>query len=83
MISILRKKRQEVTDFQVVVQAERSDTFPKVFTDIHVQMIVRGRNISTKAVEDSIKLSKDYYCPASAMLSKAVPIRYTYKIEEA
>lgn len=83
VMAILRKKRQQVTDFQVVVEAERSDNFPKVFTDIHLHMIVRGRDISTKAVESSIRLSKDYYCPASAMLSKAVPIRYTYEIVEA
>ena len=82
VISILRKKRQEVTGFRVEVEAERADDHPKVFTDIHVHYVVHGRGVEPKAVERSIELSETRYCPAQAMLVQAVPITHTYEIVE-
>lgn len=83
VISILRKKRQDITGFEVKTHAERSDTHPKVFTAVTVEYIVTGHNIDTKAVERAIDLSENAYCPAQAMLAKAVPISHTYTIIEA
>ena len=83
VISILQKKRQEVTDFQVKVDVEQADDYPHVFTKIVLNYIVTGRDIDPKAVERSIELSRDRYCPASAMLSEATPIEYHYEIIEA
>lgn len=80
VISILRKKRQDVTGFEVKTHAERSDTHPKVFTAVIVTYIITGRNIDPKAVERAIDLSENAYCPAQAMLAKAVPISHTYQI---
>ena len=80
VISILRKKRQDVTGFEVKTHAERSDTHPKVFTAVTVEYIVTGNNIDPKAVERAIDLSENAYCPAQAMLVKAVPITHTYTI---
>lgn len=81
-ISILRKKRQDVTGFEVKVHAERASEHPKVFTDIVIEYLVRGRGIDPTAVERAIELSEGKYCPAQAMLVKAVPIRHTYQIIE-
>lgn len=83
VISILRKKRQDVTGFQVKTHAERAEGHPKVFTAITVEYIVTGRNIDPKAVERAIELSETTYCPAQAMLAQAAPIRHTYQIIEA
>ena len=83
VISILRKKRQEVTDFCVEAQAERAGEHPKVFTSIHIHYIVHGDGVDAKAVERSIELSETKYCPAQAMLVQAVPITHTYEIVEA
>ena len=82
VISILRKKRQDVTDFRVTVTTEQADTYPKVFTDIRVHYIVAGRDVDPAAVERAIELSTDVYCPAQAMLAKAAPITHTYEILE-
>jgi putative redox protein len=82
VISILSKKRQEITGFNVRVDAERADEHPKVFTSITVHYEVRGRNIDPKAVERAIELSETRYCPAQGMLAKAVSIEHTYTIEE-
>lgn len=82
VISILRKKRQEVSGFRVEVDAERAQEHPKVFTDIRIHYIVEGKDVDPKAVERSIELSETKYCPAQAMLVQAVPITHTYEVVE-
>lgn len=82
VLSILRKKRQEVSHFEVKVQAERATEHPKVFTDILLTYVVYGEDIDEEAVERSIELSVTKYCSVHAMLGQAVPIRHTYEIGE-
>jgi putative redox protein len=82
-ISILNKKRQDITAFLVKVHAERAEEFPKVFTHIILEYIVTGHNIDPASVERSIELSAYKYCPAHAMLSKACKIEQIYSIIEA
>ena len=83
VISILRKKRQDVTNFEVKAHAEQADSHPHVYTAVIVEYIITGHNIDPKAVERAIDLSENAYCPAQAMLVKAVPIQHTYTIIEA
>ena len=80
VISILQKKRQDVTDFQVQVEGDRADDHPKVYTNLRIHYVVRGRAISPDAVERAISLSSDKYCSVSAMLSKAATVTHTYEI---
>jgi putative redox protein len=81
-ISLLKKKRQDVTAFQVHVHAENATEYPKVFTTIVLKYIIEGHNIDPAAVERSIELSANKYCPAQAMLSKACKIEQNYSIIE-
>ena len=83
VISILRKKRQDVTAFEVRVSTERADEHPRVFTRMMVEYIFTGRNLDAKAIERAIELSEKTYCPAQGMLAKAAPIEHTYTIIEA
>lgn len=78
VISILAKKKQKVIDFSVKVHAEKASEHPRVFTEIVVEYQVRGENLDRAAVERAVELSVTKYCPAQAMLVKAVPI--THKI---
>jgi putative redox protein len=82
VISILQKKRQNVTNFEVLVHAERAEDHPKVFTHVNVKYLVEGHNIDPTALERAIELSTTKYCPAHAMLSKAVEIDSTYEIKQ-
>ena len=82
VISILQKKRQEVTDFEVLVHAERAEEHPRVFTHIVIEYVVGGKHISQDAVERAVELSEKRYCPAQAMLSKAVPIEHKITVVE-
>jgi putative redox protein len=82
-ISILRKKQQQVTAFEVRVHAIRRTEFPKVFTHITLEYIVTGYQIDPAAIERAIELSATKYCPAQAMLGKVVEIEHKYSIIDA
>jgi len=82
VISILKKKRQEVSDFQVKVETERSDQHPKVFTSAVIEYHVAGKDIAENAVTRAMELSADAYCPAQAMIGKIIPITLKYYIYE-
>ena len=82
VISILKKKRQEVSDFQVKVETERSDQHPKVFTSAVIEYHVSGNGISESAVSRAMELSADAYCPAQAMIGKIIPLSLKYFIYE-
>ena len=80
VISILTKKRLEVTGFEVQTHIDRAQEHPKVFTHVLVKYIIEGNNIDPEAVERAIELSATKYCPAQSMLAKAVEIEHQYKI---
>jgi putative redox protein len=82
VISILKKKRQEVTAFEVSTEIERASEHPKVFTKILITYKVTGRNLDKDAVERAVDLSETRYCPAQAMLAKSVEISHKIIIEE-
>lgn len=80
VVSILRKKRQNLTGFEIRIHGDRSGDHPKVFTDFELEYVVRGVGIDPAAVERSIQLSTETYCSAHAMLEKAASIRTRYTI---
>jgi putative redox protein len=83
VISILRKKRQDVTAFEVRVEGTRAKQNPKIFTDITVHFIVTGHHVDPAAVERAIQLSRETYCSVGAMLQHAATIQYSHEIIEA
>jgi putative redox protein len=82
VISILKKKRQDVTTFEVRVHTERADQHPKVFTSAEILYRVTGHDVDEAAVVRSIQLSAERYCPAQGMLARVMPIRLLYEIYE-
>ena len=82
VLSILRKKRQNVTQFEVRIDAPRSPEYPKVFTRAEITYIVTGRNVDEVAVLRSIALTVTKYCPAQIMLEQAFPMSLHYEIYE-
>jgi putative redox protein len=80
VISILKKKQQKVTAFDVSVHADRALEHPKIFTDIEIVYRITGANVDPVAVERAIQLSSEKYCAAQAMLSKSTRISSRYEI---
>ena len=81
VISILKKKRVELEGFEIHLTAKQRDEHPQVFTEIHLDFVIRGNEIRPEDVVRAIELSESKYCSVSAMLRPAVPITWTYRIE--
>jgi putative redox protein len=83
VIGILRKKRLEVTGYEVKVEAEQKQDPPNVFTRIRVRHIVTGVDIPERALQDAIHLSESKYCSVGAMLQLSAELETTYEIVPA
>jgi putative redox protein len=79
VISMSRKMRQDVTNYEIHVSGERSTDHPKVFTSIHVEHVVRGRALHVESVKRAVELSATRYCSAAAMLGRVARIDETYR----
>ena len=82
VISILKKKREQVTAYRVEVRGERRSEHPRHFTRMEVRHIVSGRNLSKKALAQAIELSETKYCSVAATLRPTVEIVSSYEIIE-
>lgn len=82
VISILRKKRQEVTGLEVEVRGAQADEHPKVYDHIEVIYRVEGKEVDARSLERAIELSETRYCPVMAVLSKTAEIVSRYEIEQ-
>jgi putative redox protein len=82
VVSILRKKRERVTDYRVEVSGERRAEHPRSFTRLFVRHILRGHKLSEKAVVQAIELSETKYCSVAATLRPAAEIVTSYEIIE-
>lgn len=82
VISILKKKRQQVTAYRIEIEASRRDEHPRSYKRMDVRHIVRGHKINEKAVADAVQLSTDKYCGVIASLRPTVEIVATWEIQE-
>lgn len=82
VISILEKKRIKLADFEIQISAESAESHPKVFTKIHLEFTITGKDIKETDVQRAIELSQTTYCSVTAMLQKSVEITHSYTIKE-
>jgi putative redox protein len=82
VISILKKKRERVTGYRVEVRGERREEHPRKYTRLEVRHVVRGHNVSEKAVRQAVELSEEKYCSVAATLRPAAEIVSSYEIVE-
>ncbi len=82
VVVILKKSGQNVTGCEVKLEAERAETDPKVFTRIQMHFVVRGKQLKRNLVEHAVRLTRDKYCSASAMLAKTAEITTDFEVLE-
>lgn len=80
VLYVLKKKRIQVDDLRINIEAERAEKHPKVAEKIHLHYTIVGPDIQEKAVERAIELSQDTYCSVSAMLKAAAEVTYSFEI---
>lgn len=83
VVSILKKKRIDVSDYRIVVSGERREENPRSYKSMNVHHIVTGKNVSPRAVEQAIALSESKYCSVAATFRPTVEIHSSYEIIEA
>lgn len=83
VVSILSKMKQAVTDFEIKIHADKTDTHPKIFKDIVLEYVLTGHDLDRSAVEKAVMLSKEKYCSVQAMLREAADIAIKITILEA
>ncbi len=82
VVLILKKGRQEISNCEVEIEAERAPREPKVFTRIHFHFILTGKKLNSRQVERAINLSAGKYCSASIMLGKTAELTHDFEIVE-
>lgn len=83
VISILRKMRQDVTDYRVEVHGTRATEHPKVYTEIEVVHVITGHNVSPERAQHAVELSAETYCSVSAMLGASAKLTHRLELVEA
>lgn len=81
VVLILQKKRLDLKNFEVLIEGEQEEEYPKRFKRIKIEYVVYGKNITPKAVEQAIALSEKKYC--SAMASINAEFKHAYRIKDA
>lgn len=82
VVSILKKKRQNLSDYRVEVRGRRRVEHPRSYQRLEVHHIVTGRNISKQSVAQAIELSEDKYCSVAATLRPTAEIVSTFEVIE-
>ncbi len=80
VINILRKKRQQVTAYEVHVEADQPSDPPQVFNKIRIRHVITGVNVDRHAVRDAIHLSETKYCSVGAMVQKTAELTTSFEI---
>lgn len=82
VVDILRKKRQQVTDYRIEVRGERREDFPRSFRKIRLHHVLTGVSLSEDAVKHALELSDSKYCSVAATLRPTAEIEVSYELLE-
>ena len=82
VVTTLKKMRQDLSHLETKINAERATDHPKVFTDIHIQFVVKGKDLDPKKIDKAITLSAEKYCSASIMLEETATITHDFEVVE-
>lgn len=79
VLSILKKMREDIVDYEVEINADRAEDHPKVFTHINLHFKFYG-DVKKENVEKALRLSMEKYCSVTHMLNKTATITDSFEI---
>ena len=82
IVSILKKKKQDLRGLEINVTGQKAENYPKKFTDMNIEFLVKGRNLSEDAVKRAVDLSMDKYCSVKATIEGSAKVTWSYRIVE-
>ncbi|MFA5511655.1 MAG: OsmC family protein [Candidatus Kapaibacterium sp.] len=71
VLSIIKKKRKQVDDLQIIVDGKRAEEHPKVYETVHLHFILTSPDAEQNDLERAMELSQTKYCGASAMFQRS------------
>lgn len=80
IVSVLKKKKERLTDLEINVSGKKAEEYPQKYTEINIEYIVKGKGLSEEAVKKAVNLSMDKYCSVKATLEGSAKITFSYKI---
>jgi len=80
VVSILKKMRVELDDFNVRIEGDVTEEHPKQFTQMHVIYEFKGNDLPIDKLKKAVSLSEERYCGVSAMFRKAIELSSEIKI---
>jgi putative redox protein len=80
--TILKKKKVNLTGFEMNISAKTASEHPKVYTSMHVEYVFYGDDLNPVDIERAIELSLTKYCSVTAMLKASAEITHSYRIEK-
>ena len=80
--SILKKKKQEFSGLEIKVNGNTSEDYPKKFTEIKIEFIVKGKGVNEDALKKTIELSMEKYCSVKATIEGVAKVSWSYEIVE-
>ncbi len=83
VVSIMQKKRQQITDYKTEITGTRREEHPRSFIKLHIHHIVYGRDISEQALAQAIELSDTRYCSVAATVRPTAEITTSFEIIES
>lgn len=83
VISILRKKRQQVTAYEIEMRGERRSEHPRSYTSIEMVHKLRGHDLSAAAVEEALKLTETRYCSVHFSMDPKIQVRSRFELAPA
>ena len=80
VVSILKKMRVEIEDFNISVESDMTEEHPKVYSGMHLIYEFKGKDLDTAKLEKAVNLSQERYCGVSAMYKQAMNLPYEIKV---
>ncbi len=81
IVSILKKKKQDLRGLTINIKGKQSENYPKRFTEIEIEFVIKGKNLSEEAVKRAVELSMEKYCSVKATLEGSAKIIHSFSIE--
>jgi putative redox protein len=82
VVEILRKEREKLEDLEITVSGKRVSEPPRVYDKVHVEYLLKGKDLKEKAVQRAIQLTQGKYCSVGAMLKAKATVTYNYRIQQ-
>jgi putative redox protein len=81
VVSLLKKMRVEIKDFNVTVEGELTEEHPKHFTSMHIIYEFTGEDLPIDKIERAVGLSQEKYCGVSAVYRKVMKLTHEIRLK--